>query len=444
MSVFCLKIIGSVWLPLILLINDVCAQEVRLISDEETEQLLNKIAKPLFKAANLPFNNREIYIVDDNSLNAFVADGNNLFIHTGTIINSDTPDELAGVIAHEIGHISGGHILRQKLKIKSMQDISLVSAIAAGAAAVFTGNPDIAVATMLGTQSSIITNFTQYKTTEERSADETALSLLEKTNQNPQGMLSFMKKILTQNRLHGVEETAYFRTHPLTRERISFFEQALNNTKSLENKTLQNEFEAVKAKLKAYLQSPELTFRQYPQTDKSVPARYARAIAYFKQLKITHAKNELDYLSAQYPLNPYFYELKGQIFLETGNAKSAKKEYLKALKILPNSALLQLSLAQSILEDTPSKEEMQHAINLINKAIIKRPTSFGWLLLARAYGLVKKNAHAYYASAEYSTKIGAFDVAENQLKKALKLNPDKQLKLKISDLQNKLKKQSGK
>jgi len=437
-----LKVIGSVWLPICLLVNDVFAQEVRLISDEETEQLLAKISKPLFKAAGQPLGNREIYIVDDKSLNAFVADGNNLFINTGTIMTADTPNELAGVIAHEVGHIAGGHILRQKLKAKSMQDISLASAIAAGAAAVFTGNADVAMATMLGTQSSIITNFTQYKTTEERAADETALNLLQKTSQSPEGMLKFMKKLNTINRLQGIEETPYFRTHPLTGERISFFEQAVKNSGIKNSQSLQAEFELVKAKLKAYLQAPNVTLREYPTSNNSLPAKYARAIAYFKQLKLSQAKSEIDYLQQKQPTNPYFYELKGQFFLETGDADAAKNEYLKALKYLPNSALLQISLAQAILEANPSNSDIQHAINLINKAIIKRPTGFAWLLLARAYGLQGKDTHAYYASAEYSTRIGAFEVAENQLKQALEFNPDKQLKLKISDLQNKLKKQS--
>ena len=126
------------------------AQELRLISDEETEQLLAQITKPLFQAAGIPFNRNEIYIVEDNSLNAFVADGNNLFIHTGTIVAADTPGELSGVIAHETGHIQGGHILRQKLQNQSLQEVSLASAILAGTAAALSGRGDVAMAAMLG------------------------------------------------------------------------------------------------------------------------------------------------------------------------------------------------------------------------------------------------------------------------------------------------------
>ena len=165
-------------------------QEIRLISDEETEDFLAQIIKPLFQAAGVAFNRNDIYIVEDNSLNAFVADGNRLFVHTGTIISADSPEELAGVLAHETGHIQGGHILRQKLKSQSLQEVSLASAILAGAAAVASGRSDVAMAAMLGSQSSILTNFTRYRTEEERSADEAAISLLSKTGQTPNGMRS--------------------------------------------------------------------------------------------------------------------------------------------------------------------------------------------------------------------------------------------------------------
>lgn len=411
------------------------AQNLRLISDEETEQLLAQITRPLFQAAGLPFNRNEVYIVEDNSLNAFVADGNNLFIHTGTIIAADTPEELAGVIAHETGHIQGGHILRQKLKNQSLQEVSLASAILAGAAAAVSGRGDVAMAAMLGSQTSILTHYTRYRTEEERSADEAAIKLLAKTRQSPEGMLTFMKRIAAQNRMQGIEETPYFRTHPVTVERITFFEDAVQKSAVLPSDKLQNSFERVKAKLYAYLNAPQQTLRKYPSGNQSIAARYARAVAYFKQLQLAKANKELDSLIAEEPNNPYFHELKGQMYLETGKIKPAKAEYQKAVKLLPGSALLQISYAQAILEDEPDKNEVQKAVNLLNQSVIKHPTGFAWLLLARAYGLQGNEAAANYASAEYSLRIGAFEVARDQLKQARKAKPDARLALKIGDLE---------
>lgn len=429
------KLAAGLVLAVVLSATPAQAQNLRLISDEETEQLLAQITRPLFQAAGLPFNRNEVYIVEDNSLNAFVADGNNLFIHTGTIIAADTPEELAGVIAHETGHIQGGHILRQKLKNQSLQEVSLASAILAGAAAAVSGRGDVAMAAMLGSQTSILTHYTRYRTEEERSADEAAIKLLAKTRQSPEGMLTFMKRIAAQNRMQGIEETPYFRTHPVTVERITFFEDAVQKSAVLPSDKLQNSFERVKAKLYAYLNAPQQTLRKYPSGNQSIAARYARAVAYFKQLQLAKANKELDSLIAEEPNNPYFHELKGQMYLETGKIKPAKAEYQKAVKLLPGSALLQISYAQAILEDEPNKNEVQKAVNLLNQSVIKHPTGFAWLLLARAYGLQGNEAAANYASAEYSLRIGAFEVARDQLKQARKAKPDARLALKIGDLE---------
>ena len=210
----------------VLMINVPQAGALSLISDEETELFLQKVTRPLFKAAGVPFDRNKLHIVNDNTLNAFVSDGNNLFINTGTIISADGPDELRGVIAHETGHIMGGHIIRQKLKNQSLQQASLASMILAGTTAAVTGRGDVAMAIALGGQSSTLNNFLQYRTEQERSADESAVKLLKQTRQSPAGMLRFMKRINQRNELSGIEESPYFRTHPVTRERIGFLEQA--------------------------------------------------------------------------------------------------------------------------------------------------------------------------------------------------------------------------
>ena len=122
----------------------------------EEEQLLYNIALPFYKNANIPLKPNSIYIVQDNTLNAFVADGNNLFIHTGTIVSASSSNELAGVIAHEIGHIAGGHILRGKLQAEELQQVGLASLILASAAAVTSGRGDAAMAIALGGQSTML------------------------------------------------------------------------------------------------------------------------------------------------------------------------------------------------------------------------------------------------------------------------------------------------
>lgn len=412
------------------------AQGLRLISDEETEQLLAQIIQPLFKTAGVRFNRNNIYIVEDPSLNAFVSDGNALFIHTGTITAADSPNELEGVIAHETGHIMGGHILRQKLKNQAMSEVTLASALLAGTAAVLSGRGDAAMAVMLGAQSSALHNYLSYRTEEERSADDAAMKILKANHESPAGMLRFMKRISQQNTLSGVEENPYFRTHPVTSERISFFEEQVKNSNIEQSREpLQENFERVKAKLYAYLNQPAQTYKKYPNSNQSTAAQYARAIAKFKQLKFKEAQKGLDRLIEKEPGNPYFHELKGQIFLETGKIKPAIAEYRKALSLRPSSALLQSSLAQAILEDdSAAPAQIKEAVTLLTQANRKRPAGFNWLLLARAYGLSGEEAAANYASAEYSLRIGATDAAERQAKQALATHPSPKLALKIDDL----------
>lgn len=412
---------------------------IRIISDEETEQLLADIIKPLFNAAGLKFNRNNIFIVEDNSLNAFVADGNRLFVHTGTIIRADNVNELVGVIAHETGHIMGGHILRQKLKAQDMSEVSLVSAILAGAGAALSGRGDVAMAVMLGGQTSMLNHYTAYRTGEERSADEAAVKLLNSTGQSPKGILQFMKKISQDNMLNGRVEIPYFRTHPITSERINFFEKQSEISPYPATSDYDDEFLRIKAKLKAYLLSPQQTFKEYPLTKNDIPSLYAQAVAYLKQLKFDKAADKINILIKKEPNNPFFYELKGQILLETGNLAKAKECFAKAYDLLPNSALMQINYAQAVLEDSPDQKDARLAINLLNKSLISAPKGFAWMLLAKAYGIVGDMAEANYAAAEYSLRIGALQTAQNQLKNAAKHPMSKQLKLKCEDLAQRIK-----
>lgn len=434
----CKGLIDGIILFSALLPFEANTKEIKLISDEETEQFLAGIIYPLFKAADIPFYRNNIFIVEDNSLNAFVADGNKMFVHTGTITKSDTADEISGVLAHETGHIMGGHIIRQKLKAQDMYEVSMLSTILAGAAAAVSGRGDAAMAVMLGGQSSLINHFTHYRTEEERSADEAAIKLLNATQQSPAGILNFMKKIKKENIMEGREETPYFRTHPVTNDRIYFFENALIN--SPYKQAPQNDFFLrVKAKIKAYLQKPEQTFKDYPLSRDDIPAVYAQAIAYMKKSDFEKALNKTDILILRDENNPFFYELKGQIYLETGKIKQAKQNFAKAYELLPDSHLMQINYAHAILEDNPDMSSAKQAINLLNKSLVKEQGIVTWLLLAKAYGITGDMAKATYASAEYSFRIGNIDVAKKQLETAKKYNPDTRLRLKIDDLADRLK-----
>ena len=438
---FIKRLLCRFFLPLaVLALMSSKAQAISLISDEETELLLQKITAPIFKAAGVPFNRNKVFIVNDESLNAFVSDGNYLFVHTGTIIAADDVEELSGVIAHETGHITGGHIITQKIKAQEMQRVSLASMILAGGAAAASGNGNVAMAVALGSQSSMMTNYFQYRTEQERSADESAVKFLQQTKQSPIGLYRFMKKINQTNEMSGVEESPYFRTHPMNQERLKFLEKAAKESPYAPMPPYQEEFSRVKAKLLAFLSEPNETFRKYPLQNTSVAAQYAQAIAFYKLLNLNQALSLINGLIEKEPNNPFFHELKAQMYMETGKVNQAKTEYQKALNLMPSAASLQIALAQATLETNPTSAELRNIISILNKANISQPSAMGWMLLSRAYGMQGDKAYSTYAAAEYSAAIGEYKTALKQLKIAQDFaqnNPP--LRLKISDLENRVK-----
>lgn len=410
-----------------------------LISDVETQNYLAAVIKPLYTAAGLAFNANNIYLVNDNSLNAFVSDGNYMFVHTGTLLAADNTNELAGILAHETGHIMGGHIVRQKLKLEKMQYIMLGSMIAAGATALSTGRGDAAMAVVLGTQSSAINHLLHHQIEEERAADEAAVKLLTKTQQSTIGLQRFMQKVQKRNLQSGISETDYFSNHPLTSERIEHFMSVGKNNHYSEKSPLDKQFALVQAKLSGYLEDSARIWRRYPRENASAAAQYAHSILYFRQSKFPAAYRLLDELIKNEPNNPYFYELKGQFLFENGRVAESVKIYEKALSILPETPLLQLSLAHALLESSEEKAIANRAVNLLQKAQIKQPTPLGWQLLARAYDILGQHASSLYASAEFSYAIGNLPAAEKQLQRAAKLAKDKSLQLKITDLSERVK-----
>ena len=415
------------------------AEDITLISDAETQNFLAAIVRPLYKSAGLSFDADKIYIVRDNSLNAFVSDGNNMFVHTGTLIEARNVNELSGILAHETGHILGGHIVRQKLKLQKMKYIMLGSMIAAGAAAVSTGRGDAAMAVILGSQNSALNSMLNYQIQEERSADESAVKLLNATGQSTQGLLNFMKKIKQKNALSGIEENSYFRTHPLTNERISHFTEVTKNNRNPASHRLDGKFKMIKAKLAAFLLDKDKVYRLYPTGDNSAAAHYAHAILAFRSGDITRALHLIDGLLKEQSANPYFHEQKAQFLFESGQVKKSILSYTRALELLPDNYLLQTSLAHAILESSPSSSEIQRAVSLLQKSLHSADTPFGWQLLARAYDMNNQPAASYYAAAEYSYAIDNLETAQRQLKNARKAGADKSLSLKIADLEQRSK-----
>ena len=433
------------FLFLFLLCMSFQAHAISLISDEETESYLYDILKPIFNAAQLPLSRDYVHIVKDDSLNAFVGDQNHMFVHTGTLLKASNSNELEGVLAHETGHILGGHILRLKLKIKDMQTATLASLLAAAGTAVASGRGDAAIAVVLGTQSSALNAVTAYQISEERAADETAVMLLEKNHKSVKGLKDFMRKIQKSNRLQGIEESPYFRTHPITIERVSFFEDKLKKEPKYNSEYQMDErLKRIQTKLFAYLAPLPKVLSAYPLSNTSVNGKIAHAVYYMRLKNLNMALKYCEELIALEPRNPYFSELKAQALFEGGNIKDAIKAYHHTLDLMPQSDLFKLSYAEAVLSDTPSRKTMEDLIVMLEHANRHHTHPIAYLYLGRIYSNMGDEATANYFAAEYNNAIGETALAQKMLQKALKMPLRSDIKLRANDLETKLKQERKK
>lgn len=392
------------------------ADGLPLVRDSEIEDTIRSWADPLFRAAQLDPSSVRLLIVNDKSLNAFVAGGQNLFINTGLLTETDTPNQVIGVLAHETGHISGGHLARSGDAIRGAQNAGLfatllgVGLIALGAA---TGTGDAGqagTAVIVGGQSAGIRNFLAYTRSQERSADQAAVNLLDRTRQSSTGMLQFMETLSDQELLASSRQDPYVRSHPLTRDRIEFISEHAKNSRYSDRTDTAEAIERharMRAKLIGFLERPRRVLRAfYPVTDTSLAARYGRAVAYLRLSDVDKAVAEMDSLIAERPNDPYFYELKGQILYELGHIREAVPMYQKAVALKADDALILTGLGAALLEtgDPAFVEPAIAALENAQRTDQENPST--WRLLATGYHARGDDGAAALASAEYAMLIG--------------------------------------
>lgn len=397
-----------------------------LIRDQETEDMLRSYVISMFEKVGLNPANLKIYIVSDNSINAFAAKGSNIFIHTGLIINSPRSEMVIGVLAHETGHIVGGHLIRLYDNMKIAQRNSLISTVLGGVAAIATGRPDVGMAVMMGGSNASMQSHLSYRRSEENAADEQATKILSQMGYSVKGLLDVMHILEQQEKISMSQDYySYLSTHPLSEDRISFLENTLSKEKGFGtyvHKDSELLYKRVRAKLIAFLSSsPRSIFNIYPLSDMSVASRYAHSIAYFRLNNLSEALNIIDGLIKDQPKDAYFYELKGQMLYESGRGEEALFPYKRAVELAPDASLIRLSLA-SVQIESNNKEEVKEGIKNIEKIIVNEkdnPTL--WRLLAVGSGKIEDKALTLYSMSEYNFSLGNYKEAINYINKAQEL-----------------------
>jgi len=374
-----------------------------LIRDAEIEHTLRLYGDPIFRVDGLKPSAVKLFIVNDDALNAFVAGGANMFIHTGLIMACETPDMLIGVMAHEAGHIVGGHLAQGSEKLKNAAIGSILTFVLGAAAAAASGKPEAAAAVITGGQGAVARNFMAFTRSHEESADQSAIGALDKLNISTSGMLKMFELLRRHERNHIGSPDPYLITHPLTTSRIEHVRDHTENSKIPPGqypKNLEVLHQRMIAKLYGFIKPPESTLQRYPMSNKGVAARLARAIAYYKMPDTKRAIAEMDSLIAESPKDPFFHELKGQILFETNHPKEALKSYQEAVKLLPNSALILADLAKVELSQNDASLVAPAITHLEKSTELDDTNANTWRQLAGAYGKAGNTGMAALALAE--------------------------------------------
>lgn len=398
-----------------------------LIRDAEIEGYLRTISRPIFKAAGINPGDVHVYIIADDRINAFVAGGQRIFMNTGLFTKTRTPNEVIGVIAHETGHIAGGHLAKLKNEMARASTESIIGMLVGVAAAVggaASGNVEAAKAgqgIMLGTQGIAQRNFLSYQRSMEAAADQAGLKFLNATKQDPEGMLTLFQKLANESIASTSRADPYLFSHPMPLDRIRNLEVEARKSPYFGQPDDPGQvlrYELIKAKLTGYMQSSQRVFQRYPTTDKSLEARYARAIAMYRRGDIKNALPVLDSLTDDVPQNPYFWELKAQALLENGQAARGLPSIQRARKLLPNNGLLQLLHAQLLLatNDAANADPALKLLILAKKTEGDSPVIFKYE--AQAHAMKGDLARADLATAEYYWLTGEKPLAIEKARKA--------------------------
>lgn len=405
-----LKSFAKLWTAIVLAfgLSGLSAHAQSQIRDAEIEQILRDFTNPILDAAGLQRNDVSIYVLNDPSLNAFVARGQNIHLFTGLILASETPSQLIGVIAHETGHIEGGHNIRRLEDMKNASRPAYIS-IGLGLLAIAAGAGDAGAALIASAPQFSYLNFASHTRSQEASADQAALRYLKATGRTPVGLLEFFENFRDVQLYGDSERYRYFYTHPLASDRIESLRSGAEKSGLMELGEDPDDvykLAIMKAKLFGFLKAPMYVQREYPETDQSIPAQYARAISAFQNDSLNQALDETEKLIEQEPENPYFYELKGQILFENGRIAESVEPNRKALELAGRQPLLMVGLARS-LAGRAEEGDLAEAEDLLTFATALEPTNaYAWHELSLVLERLNRRPEAQLAIAEQAYYYG--------------------------------------
>lgn len=413
------------------------------IRDTEIENTLRVLSYPILKAGGYDIGDVEFHIINNDNLNAFVANGQRIHLYTGLMIASRTPEELQGVIAHELAHIIHGHLARMLEQIQRSEQNNLLIAAASVPLAILANRPEIAVGG-IGLGATVAERgFLKFSRGMEEEADQSAVQLLNKAKISLKGMTDFFDLLLKREELYGTQNIIYASTHPLTKKRKEFLQTQLHTSPHIDpqQQAIYIQFQRMRAKLIGYLYPLEKVLTFFPMKNKSFYALYARAFAYAARGKTDKAIAEITPLIEQYPNDIFLKDAYGDILRDSGQLNDALTQYRQALKQLPWANLIRLNIAHILLE-LQGVAAQQEILNHLDTAKIKEfENPELWRLYAQIYSQSNQPINAMLAHSQYAYLTGNFPQARNFAHKVIKQTNDAQyisLKQQAEDILNEI------
>jgi predicted Zn-dependent protease len=404
-------------------------QNLTIIRDAEIEQLLRDYATPVFKVSGINEGATKIILVGSRDYNAFVASGRKVFMNAGVIMESPTPNQVIGVMAHETGHIAGGHLFRLRQELERAQILAVAGTLLGAGAVVGSARSGNVGASGSGPMGAVLggvefakRTLLAYQRSEEQAADKAALRFLAQTGQSGKGMIETFERFSAESLFRRVGSDPYLQSHPSAPERISALKEEAQNSPHFnkrDNPALQARHDLARGKLIGFLSRPEELARRYAPTDTSLGARYARAISAYRFGNPALAQSQIDSLIKAQPNNAYFWELKGQAHLESGKAREAVTALRRAVALAPGQHLIRGMLGHALVS-TGDVKDADAAIKELTTASQRDPESpESFQHLARAYSTKGNEPMAALSGAQSAALTGLKEEARRMARRAM-------------------------
>lgn len=417
-----ISVLARLFCALLILLTSISQSwAISLLRDEEIESTLKDYARPVFEEAGLGPNAVRMFLVNDQSINAFVAGGANMFLNAGLIMRTTKPEQLISVIAHETGHITGGHLSRTVVASdRAFAKVAVATAL--GLAAALVGAPQVATALLLGGQHVAFAGLLRFSRTQEQAADQAAISIMRRLGYPLQGMEEMFEILQRRNLGRSSSSVDYLQSHPLTSDRIRAVRSQIGQqtTPDQITDTMRKRHDAMVAKLRGFLGNPRQVMRETAgKSDEN--SRYARTIAMYKNARLDDALREVRALTELDARNPYYHELEGQMLFESGRTNQSIAPFRKALELKPTSSLFRIQLAHPLLEANKA-ETNREALTLLESAIGDEKNSpFAWRLMALAQSRNNLLADSHLSLVEFGLLSRDRELAEREMRRARKI-----------------------